>query len=57
MPLVKLYHPALGDAQRIDVDALSVPHYRRSGWLPVGEKPAQPEESPATSRRKSEVTK
>lgn len=55
MQLVNLYHPALGDAQRIKVDALSVPHYRRAGWLPVGEKPVKAEEAPANSRRKSEV--
>lgn len=55
MPLVKMFHPALGDAQRIEVPALSVPHHRRAGWLPVGEKPIKAEEAPANSRRKSEV--
>lgn len=50
--LVWMHHPKLGDAQSIEVDALSIPHYKRAGWKVVGEdgrktagKPRQSEET------------
>lgn len=52
MPLVKMNHPKLGDAQTIEVDSLSVPHHKRAGWRVAGDRPDAPAQT--TSRRKSE---
>lgn len=48
MKQVTLKHPGLADGQTITVDEISVPHYKRSGWLDVNEK------TPSTLRKKSE---
>lgn len=53
-----MYHPALGDAQVIEVNELAVPHHRAAGWLPVGEKPETEEKTTITNApRKSRSTK
>ena len=53
METVKMRHPKL-EGREIEVAASAVPHYKRSGWVVVGDEPAAADETKPTVKRSAQ---